>query len=63
VVTRRLSEARVRSLARKKGFGGLVESGKQRMLEGLTTAEEILRVTFAEEVFDADDTQDAEKEG
>jgi type IV pilus assembly protein PilB len=42
-------ENEVRALARKKGFGDLMSSGIQRMLAGLTTAEEVLRVTFADD--------------
>jgi type IV pilus assembly protein PilB len=44
------SELDIRVLSRQKGFGGLLESGVNRMLRGLTTAEEVLSVTFAEDV-------------
>ncbi|MBE0538043.1 MAG: type II/IV secretion system protein [Phycisphaerae bacterium] len=43
------SESQLRCAARRKGFGGLLQSGAQRVLDGLTTPEEILRVTFSEE--------------
>jgi len=43
------SEAQLRALARQKGHGGLFESGVTNLLKGLTTAEEVLRVTFAED--------------
>ena len=42
------SEAQIRKLARQKGYGGLLESGVSKMLQGLTTAEEVLSVTFTE---------------
>jgi type IV pilus assembly protein PilB len=42
------SEAEIRAASRKKGYGGLLESGITKMLQGLTTAEEVLSVTFAE---------------
>ena len=44
------SESEIRELSRKKGHGGLLESGVSKMLEGLTTAEEVLSVTFAENI-------------
>jgi type IV pilus assembly protein PilB len=43
-----LSEAEIRAASRKKGYGGLLESGVTKMLQGLTTAEEVLSATFAE---------------
>jgi type IV pilus assembly protein PilB len=43
-------ESELRALARSKGYGGLFESGVARMRAGLTTAEEVLRVTFTEDV-------------
>jgi len=42
------SESEIRALARQRGYGGLLESGVSKMLQGLTTAEEVLRVTFTE---------------
>jgi len=42
------SEAEMRAASRKKGHGGLLDSGVSKMLQGLTTAEEVLSVTFAE---------------
>ncbi len=41
-------ESEIRKLARQKGYGGLLESGVSKILQGLTTAEEVLSVTFAE---------------
>ena len=35
------SEAQIRAAARKKGYGGLLDSGVSKMLQGLTTAEEV----------------------
>jgi type IV pilus assembly protein PilB len=40
------SESEIRSMAREKGYGGLLESGVNNMLKGTTTAEEILRVAY-----------------
>ncbi len=42
------SEAQVRAAVRAKGYGGLLESGVKKILEGLTTVEEVIDVTFAE---------------
>jgi type IV pilus assembly protein PilB len=42
-------EAELRALARKKGYGDLTSSGVKRMLAGLTTAEEVLRVSFCDD--------------
>jgi type IV pilus assembly protein PilB len=44
------SESKIRALSRKKGYGGLLESGVSNMFQGLTTAEEVLSVTFAEDI-------------
>jgi len=43
-------ESEIRAMAREKGYGGLFESGIGKMLQGLTTAEEVLRVAFTENV-------------
>jgi len=40
------SEAKIRELSRKKGYGGLLESGVNKALAGLTTAEEVISVAF-----------------
>jgi hypothetical protein len=45
-------ESKLRATARKKGFGGLLDSGVTKMLQGLTTAEEVLGVTFSEDIGD-----------
>jgi type IV pilus assembly protein PilB len=42
------TEAEIRAMSREKGYCSLFDSGVKRMLEGLTTAEEVLRVTFAD---------------
>jgi type IV pilus assembly protein PilB len=42
------SESRIRALSRKKGYNGLFESGINRILAGLTTAEEVLGATIIE---------------
>jgi len=44
------SESQIRTMARQKGYNGLLESGVSNMLKGLTTAEEVLSVTFTEDV-------------
>jgi len=44
------SEPQIRAMARRKGYGGLLESGVINMLKGLTTAEEVLRVAFTEDI-------------
>lgn len=43
-------EVEIRAMARQKGYGDLFASGMNRLMNGLTTAEEILRVTFTEDV-------------
>ena len=42
------SEARIRAASREKGHGGLLDSGVSKMLLGLTTAAEVLSVTFTD---------------
>ena len=49
-VTAGASEAQLRTLARQKGYGGLLESGVVGILNGLTTAEEVLSITFKENI-------------
>jgi type IV pilus assembly protein PilB len=44
------SEAQIRAASREKGYGGLLESGASKIMQGLTTAEEVLRVSFTEKV-------------
>ncbi len=41
-------ETQIRKMARSNGYGDLFASGIQRALKGLTTPEEIFRVTYAE---------------
>jgi type IV pilus assembly protein PilB len=43
-------EVEIRKMARERNFCDLLESGVSRMKAGLTTAEEILRVTFTQDV-------------
>jgi type IV pilus assembly protein PilB len=52
LVTKGSPEAVLRALARQKGYGGLLESGVTKMLQGRTTAEEVLGVTFSEDIGD-----------
>ena len=40
------SEAQIREASRKKGYGGLLESGVNKALAGLTTAEEVISIAF-----------------
>lgn len=42
-------EMEIRALSRSLGYGDLMDCGIRRMLEGKTTPEEVLRVTFSEE--------------
>jgi type II secretory ATPase GspE/PulE/Tfp pilus assembly ATPase PilB-like protein len=44
------SEAQIKATSREKGYGGLLESGASKVIQGLTTAEEVLRVSFTEKV-------------
>jgi hypothetical protein len=46
------TESQLRAKARQKGYGGLLESGVTKMLQGNTTAEEVLGVTFSEDIGD-----------
>jgi type IV pilus assembly protein PilB len=40
----RADESQIRALARRKGYGGLFEDGISKILQGLTTVEEVLSV-------------------
>ena len=40
------AESKIRAAARAKGYGGLLESGVGKVLQGLTTAEEVLEAAF-----------------
>jgi len=46
MIIRNASEAQIREASRQKGYGGLLESGVNKALAGLTTAEEVLSVAF-----------------
>ncbi len=46
------NESQIKAAAHQRGYGGLLESGVGKMLQGLTTAEDVLSVTFAEDVAD-----------
>jgi type II secretory ATPase GspE/PulE/Tfp pilus assembly ATPase PilB-like protein len=52
LVTASGDETQLRAMARQKGYGGLLESGVIKMLEGRTTAEEVLGVTFSDDIGD-----------
>jgi type IV pilus assembly protein PilB len=52
MVTKGTNESQLRAMARQKGYGGLLESGVIKMLDGRTTAEEVLSVTFSEDIGD-----------
>ena len=45
------SETEIREMSRSDENGGLLDSGVRRLMEGITTAEEVLNATFAEEIF------------
>ena len=40
------SESEIRTKSREKGYGGLLESGASKVLQGLTTAEEVVRIAY-----------------
>jgi len=42
------TESEIREASRKKGYGGLLDSGVIKVLEGLTTAEEAIRIAFTD---------------
>ena len=44
------SEAEIRQFARSNGYGGLLEDGVSKLKQGITTAEEVLGVTYAEDI-------------
>jgi type IV pilus assembly protein PilB len=44
------SEAKIREMSRQRGYKGLLGSGVDRMLEGMTTAEEVLGATFTQKI-------------
>ncbi len=52
LVTNGATEIQIRNLSRKRGYGGLLDSGVTKMLEGHTTAEEVLSVTFSDDIGD-----------
>lgn len=43
-------ESKIREMARKAGYDSLLASGTRKVIEGVTTAEEVLRMTFSEEI-------------
>lgn len=43
------TELQLRSMLRDKGYGGLFEYGVKKVLEGVTTAEEVFSATFVED--------------
>jgi type IV pilus assembly protein PilB len=42
------TESEIREASRQKGYGGLLDSGINKVLEGLTTAEEVIRIAFTD---------------
>jgi type IV pilus assembly protein PilB len=42
------TESQIRETSRQKGYGGLLESGVNKVLQGLTTAEEVIRIAYTE---------------
>jgi len=44
------SEAKIREMSRQRGYKGLLGSGVDKMLAGVTTAEEVLGAAFTEKV-------------
>jgi len=47
------SEAKIREMSRERGYKGLLGSGVDRMVEGVTTAEEVLGATFTQKIHHA----------
>jgi len=41
------NESEIRKTSRQKGYGGLVDCGISKIMQGLTTVEEVLRVAYA----------------
>jgi len=50
MLTTGATESQIRATARERGYGGLLESGVGKIFEGVTTAEEVLRVAYTENV-------------
>jgi type IV pilus assembly protein PilB len=46
MIISKASESEIRQASRKKGYGGLLESGVGKALAGLTTAEEVIGVAY-----------------
>ncbi len=44
------SEAEIRGMARADGYGNLLDSGVKKVLQGLTTAEEVIKTAFTENI-------------
>ena len=44
------SESAIRNMSHSNNEGGLLESGVKKLMEGVTTSEEVLNATFAEEI-------------
>jgi type IV pilus assembly protein PilB len=42
------TESQIREASRKKGYGGLLDSGVNKVLQGLTTAEEVIRIAYTD---------------
>ena len=42
------NESQIREASRQKGYSGLLDSGVIKVLEGLTTAEEVIRIAFTD---------------
>lgn len=42
-------ESQIRAMAREKGYGSLLDVGVKKMIEGVTTAEEVARVSYIED--------------
>ena len=49
-IVKQAGESEIRQMARQSGYGGLFESGVNKLKQGLTTAEEVLGVTFSEDI-------------
>ncbi|MFC1760967.1 GspE/PulE family protein [Planctomycetota bacterium] len=55
LIVKSATESQLRSCSRSKGWGGLLHDGVQRMLDGLTTAEEVMAVAFTGQAMESQD--------
>jgi len=44
------SESKIRAMSKQRGYGTLIDSGARKVIETVTTAEEVINTTFAENI-------------